>query len=118
MAAMKNMVTPAVTTPRATVASRIGRRNRQGRGRTATSRITPAQASRSQTAPSGPTWPNSGTDRARPSWTQVIEPTAIKVPARAADLDGAAATIMMASTYEQIVRVHVRFVDIPFMNTE
>ena len=81
-AAMKSMVTPAVTTPRATAASSVGRRNRQGRGRTTISRITAAQASLSQTAPSGPTWPNSGTDRARPSWTQVIEPTAIKVPIR------------------------------------
>ena len=66
-AAMKSMVTPAVTTPRATAASSIGRRNRHGLGRTAISRITLAQASRSQTAPSGPTWPNNGTDRARPS---------------------------------------------------
>ena len=83
MAAMNSMVTPPVTTPRATVASRIGRRNRHGRGRTATSRISAAQASRSQTVPSGPISPNSGTDNARPIWTQVIEPTAINVPARA-----------------------------------
>ena len=78
---MNSIVTPAVTVPRATVASRTGRRNRQGRGRTATTRITAAQASRIQTAPIGPTSPNSGTDSARPSWTRVIEPTAIKVPA-------------------------------------
>ena len=79
MAAMNSMVTPPVTTPRAIAASRVGRRNRHGRGRTATSRITEAQASRSQTVPSGPSLPNSGTDSARPIWTQVIEPTAIRV---------------------------------------
>ena len=84
-ASMNRMVTPAVTMPRATVASSTGRRNRHGRGRIATSRITAAHASRSQTAPSGPIWPNSGTVSARPTCTQVIEPTAIAVPTRAAD---------------------------------
>ena len=114
MAAMNSMVTPPVTTPRAIAASRIGRRNRHGRGRTATTRITDAQASRSQTVPSGPSWPNSGTDSARPIWTQVIEPTAINVPVRA----GVAPLIMMASRYDGIVRVHVLLMDIPFMNNE
>ena len=114
MAAMNSMVTPAVTTPRATVASRIGRRNRQGRGRTATSRITAAQASRSQTVPSGPISANSGTDSARPIWTRVIEPTAINVPARA----DPALAIMVPVDTSAIVRVHVRLMDIPFMNTE
>ena len=93
---MNSIVTPAVTVPRAIVASRTGRLNRHGRGRTATTRITAAQASRIQTAPIGPIWPNSGTDSARPIWTMVIEPTAIRVPARA----GLTLRIMIPSTAE------------------
>jgi hypothetical protein len=113
---MNKMVTPAVTAPRATVASRIGRRNRHGRGRIAASRITAAHASRSQIAPSGPIWPNSGTVSARPAWTQAIEPTAIAVPARAAD--GLALRVTVPVDTRRIVRVHVIFVDIPFTNNE
>jgi hypothetical protein len=113
---MNRIVTPAVTTPRATVASRIGRRNRHGRGRTATSRITAAQASRSQTTRSGPISPSSGTDSARPSWTVAIEPTAISVPARAG-VSVAPRTMVPVNT-NGIVRVHVRLLDILFMNRE
>jgi hypothetical protein len=97
-AAMKSMVMPPVTTPRATTASNAGRRNRQGRGRTTTSRIRAAQAIRSQTAPSGPTSPNRWTDSARPSCTQLIEPSAIKVPDRAEARGTAAMLTMIAST--------------------
>ena len=111
---MNRIVTPAVTAPRATVASRIGRRNRHGRGRITTIRITAAQASRSQTTRSGPTSPNSGTDSARPSWTRAIEPTAISVPARAWPMP----RVMVPVNTSGIVRVHMRFMDIPFMNRE
>ena len=69
---MKNIVNPAVTTPSATQASRLDRVNADGRGRTSTSSSTPAQASRSQAAPSGPIRSNSPTDAASPSWTHSI----------------------------------------------
>ena len=73
------------------------RRKRQGRGRTAVSRITAAQASRSQAAPSGPTSPKRWTDSAKPSWTQLIEPSAIKVPERA-EVRGAAVMLTMTAS--------------------
>ena len=79
--------------------------------------MTAAQASRNQTAPKGPTWPNSGTDRASPSWTRVIEPTAIRVPARAARA-GVVVAFMEPVHTSGIVHVHVRFVDIPFSKHE
>jgi DNA-binding transcriptional LysR family regulator len=81
-APMNNMVTPAVTTPSATHVSNAGRVKARSRGRTRTSRITPAQASRTHAAPSGPTWSNNPTDTARPTCTHSIATTAIDAPAR------------------------------------
>ena len=80
---MNVSVTPAVTTPSATQASRPDRLNADGRGRTRTRSRTPAQARRSQAAPSGRMRSNSPTDAARPSWTQSIDATASDAPERA-----------------------------------
>ncbi len=46
----------------------------------------------------------------------MIEPTAIAVPARAAD--GLALSVTVPVDTTRIVRVHVIFVDIPFTNNE
>ena len=89
------------------------------RGRTTTSTITPAQASRSQAAPSGPIRSNSPTETARPSCTHSIEATAMPVPARAAARPGARCWMLMEPVQPaNIVRVHVRFMDSPFIDHE
>ena len=84
------------------------RLNADGRGRTTTSRMPPAQNSRSHAAPPAPTWSIRPIEAARPSCTQSIESIAIEAPARAEDVDtdpvNAGAT----------VRVHVVLVDTPF----
>jgi hypothetical protein len=80
---MKNRVSPAVTTPSATQASNPDRLNCDRRGRTNTTSSTPAQASRSHAAPSGPTRSNNPTEAASPSCTQSMDPTASAAPLRA-----------------------------------
>ena len=66
---MNSRVTPAVTTPSSTQAANVRRVKSRRRGRTTTSSSTPAQASRSQAAPSAPRSSISPTDAASPSWT-------------------------------------------------
>src|SRR6476646_12206768 len=116
-AAMKSTVSPAVTTPSATAVSRPRRPNRDGRGRTTTSRTRPAQASRSHAAPSGPTRSNRPTDRASPSCTHVMDPTAMRVPVRAW-LRAVVDVLMTPVEPVMTVRVHVRNVDTTFENPE
>src|SRR6516225_4569335 len=117
-AAMNSIVIPAVTTPRISAASKVRRGKRQGRGRTQAARSTPAQASRSHAAPSAPIEVNRGTDSARPSWTHVIEPTAISVPVRARDRCGPGTVLMIPVHRPQIIRVHLTFFDKLFIDHE
>ena len=117
--AMKSIVRPAVTTPSATQASRFARPNSRSRGLTITSRIAPAHASRSQAAPSAPITSNSPTEAASPICTHSIEATAMPVPARAAERCGVSSRVVMHPVdTDDIVRVHVRFMDNPFGNPE
>ena len=81
-AAMNSMVRPAVTTPSAMPARSASRLYAERRGRTITSMSAPAHTSRSQAAPSAPTWSIRPTEAARPSWTQSMETIAIEAPAR------------------------------------
>ncbi len=82
IAAMKHMVTPAVATPSTTAALKPRAENEERRGRRITRNSRPAQVRRRQAAPSGPTSSKSPTDAARPSWTQIIEASAIPAPVR------------------------------------
>ena len=79
---MVQLQLPAVTTPSTTQAPKVFRRNDDGRGRTTTASSTPAHASRSHAAPSGPTRSNRPTDTARPSWTHSMAATARVAPER------------------------------------
>ena len=108
-AAMNSMVIPAVTIPSAMQASRLDRLNQDRRGRTNTSSSTPAQASRSQAAPSGPSRSNRPTDAARPSWTKTIADTAMPAPVRVV-------LTMFRSDQAPTVRVHIISSNKPFMN--
>jgi hypothetical protein len=105
---MNSMVTAAVTTPRAMQASSPERLNSDGRGRTTTSMITPAQASRSQAAPSGWIRSSRPTDTARPSCTHSIAASAMSAPERA-EGEGATGVRVVATPPVQrggIVHVH------------
>ena len=82
IAAMKHMVTPAVATPSTTAALSPRDENVLRRGRRMTRNSSPAQVRRRQAAPSGPTSSNSPTEAASPSWTQIIEASAIPAPVR------------------------------------
>jgi hypothetical protein len=93
--AMKSMVRPAVTTPSVTQASRVALRISRNRGRTSTNKMTPAHASRSQAAPSGPTLSNSPTEAARPICTHSIDATAMPVPTRAAERWGESSVVVV-----------------------
>src|SRR4051794_9415040 len=91
-AAMKKNVTPAIATPSSNEARRPDRENCARRGRTSTSRSSPAQLSRRHAAPSGPMRSNRPTDAASPSWTQRIAATAIEAPVRADECEEDIAT--------------------------
>src|SRR6202034_3681395 len=80
IASRNSSVTPAVTAPSTQQASRSRRVNCRRRGRTRTTSISPPQASRRPATPSGPSWPNKGTDRASPSWTHDMDAAAISAP--------------------------------------
>jgi hypothetical protein len=73
-------VTPAVTIPSSTHAVKLDFVNADGRGRTITKKIAPAQISRSHAAPSAPIRSMSPTETARPSCTHVIDASAIPAP--------------------------------------
>ena len=72
----------------------------------------PAQARRSQAAPSAPSSSISPTDTARPIWTLSMETTAIEAPVRAVGC------VMTPWDLKRTVRVHVNSLDIPFINPE
>ena len=81
---MNSSVTPPVTTPSSTLATSERRVNCARRGRTISSIKAPAQNSRSQAAPSGPSGSISPTETARPIWTLSMAVIAISTPVRAA----------------------------------
>ena len=111
-AAMNSMVTDAVTTPSATHARKVDRVNAAGRGRTMTSMSSPAQASRSQAAPSTPMRSIRVTAIASPTCTDSIDPIAMKAPVRAW------LSPITALNVTATVHVHVIFLDIPFDDRE
>src|SRR4051812_39501338 len=87
-AAMKKNVTPAIATPSNNEARMPERENCARRGRTSTSRSSPAQLSRRHAAPSGPMRTNRPTDAASPSCTQRIAAIAMEAPVRADEFEG------------------------------
>ena len=111
-AAMKSNVTPAVTMPSADAATRLLRVKLERRGRTISSMITPAHIRRSHPAPSAPMSCEMPIAAAMPTWTQLIEATAIAVPARVC------VVLMHPVGHAETVRVHVGSLDMMFMNPE
>jgi len=79
------MVMPAVARPRATPARMAAREYRKRQGRVIASMITPALNSRIDAAPSAPSWPIRPTEKARPSWAEVIEASVSNAPVRAGE---------------------------------
>ena len=106
---MKSSVTVAVTTPSTTHMKKLDRVNATARGRTKSSKMMPAHASRSHAAPSTPISSISVTAIARPSCTHSMEPIAMKAPVRAWFV------ITPALNGRRTVHVHVISLDIPFM---
>ena len=109
---MNSMVTEAVTTPSSTHTKKVDRVNAAARGRTMTSIKRPAQASRSQAAPSTPMRSIRVTAIASPTCTHSIDPIAIRAPVRAWF------SVTTALNGTTTVRVHVIFLDILFGNHE
>jgi hypothetical protein len=118
-ASMKTSVSPAVTAPSTAQASRSARVKSRARGLTTASSSTPAQASRRLATPSGPSSPNRCTDSASPSWTQDMEPTAMRAPPsavrsrRAARRDVSGGELMSPVERPPIIHVHALVMDIP-----
>ena len=109
---MNSSVMLAVTTPSATHVRNVERVNEARRGRTTTSRIRPAQDSRSHAAPSAPIRSISSTDRARPICTHATDAVAIRTPVRTSFV------VTFALNGTATVHVHVIYLDIPFTKCE
>jgi len=81
--AMNSREIPAVTAPSSRHVPKVAQVNCDGRGRTTTSRITPAHARRSHAVPSDPMSSIRPIATAMPSWTEIIAVTAMTTPLRA-----------------------------------
>lgn len=108
---MKSSVTEAVATPRSTEDTRAGRVRRSRQGRPSAAKIAPAQTSRSQAAPSGPTRSIRPTEAASPIWTQSIDVVAMATPERARPATVCEERVQVATSPVKTIgtlRVHVR----------
>ena len=76
IAARKQMVTSPLMTPSPSSAGRSARRSDRSGGRATARKTSAPNVRRSHAVPAAPTASIRGTDRAEPSWTDSIAPTA------------------------------------------